>query len=156
MQFDQVVIKNAGRLCGILQLMGIHNTFVGTELAVGEHVQVAVDAFFLQTGDQIVQPVHALRIQLRAGDPLALGEGKDVGCMPFRIQLVESYQIQAEFCQPTGQLLRIVMFGETTPTIEVGAPKLCLGAILKDKVPPLDFQEAMFAGGFFICKNTMI
>ena len=43
--------------------------------------------------------------------------------------------------------------GQYRHAIEVGAPKLCLGAILKDKVPPLDFQEAMFARGFFICKN---
>jgi hypothetical protein len=65
-------------------------------MTVGGHIEVAVDALFLEAVDQMIQRVHALFVQLAGGGKApTLAVGENVRCVPLGIELVETDEAKA-------------------------------------------------------------
>ena len=132
----------------------VGNTVFLFELAVGDHVQIAVDTLLLQTVDQIVQMIHGFGIQRTGGlKPATLGVGKNIGRVPLGIQLVEAHQITAGLCQTGSYLGCVILVGEAGAAVEVDAPKLCEGTVGKAQHLAVGTDKAMLAGRLLVLEN---
>ena len=122
----------------------------GAEAPVREHVEIAVDALSLEAVDQIVQPLHTLRIELaRRRQAIPLGELEDVRGGPVAVQLMEAHEVHAELREATGDLLAVVVGGEVRRAVEVRPPEAGLRAVLEDHLAAAAGQEAVLPGRLF-------
>ena len=155
LQLDQAWVEVRVGACRRAQLLGLGHAVAGTEAAVGEDIEIDVDALLLEAVDQVVEPVHALGVELpRVVEALALGELEDVGGGPVAVELVEAHEVDAELGEPPGDLLAVAVRGEVGHAVEVGAPEARLGAVLEEHFAVAALQEAALAGGLLIREHV--
>ena len=154
LQFDEFAVKIAVGSSPVDEGHSVADTVGLLKFPVGEHIQIDIDALFLQAGKQIIQPVEGFGI-ISPGilHPLALFQLIDAGGSPFRIHLVQTNHIAAIGCQPFGQLFGVGLLREAGTGVQIGAPKAHRGAVFKDKPVSLHFQKAMLARGFLFFKQ---
>ncbi len=134
--------------------VGGRHSVTAPEGAVGQQIQINVNAFPLEAMDQIIQSIQTDRVQaLRVGQPPALGKLENIRSGIVRVHLVEPDEVDAELGQAARHFLAVRRCRETGRVVEVGAPKARDSAILKDQSGGLRPQKSVPARRFLPVKD---
>ena len=145
-QLDHVPVEGGIRLARIAQQMGVDDALLGLEAAVGQDIDIDIDALCLEAGDQVVQVIHRLGVEF-GGHVAArtLGIAEDVGRVPLGVELMETHDVAADLRQTQRDVLRVLMVGEAGAAVEVGSPETAGRAVLKGEMIARRTQQTMLA-----------